>query len=204
MEHLLLDEVEQLHTENAEWQALNVAWATAHPELADGWKPEHRRKHDHGGGNWCDLCNNDNCVDIAHAEPPPDLRDGDVFLRVLTESMAHILFDDDLRQWGAAIPRTVTNWNWLYGDDPAEALARALICNEGAYMKKTNKAQCKVCKEIIESKHRHDFQVCKCWRERGDGVGGIAVDGGLDYLRRVGNLDNFIELSEGWDDDRNV
>ena len=50
-----------------------------------------------------------------------------------------------------------------------------------------NKAQCKICKDIIESTHRHDFVRCKC--------GEIFVDGGIDYLRRgAGDLDNIIEL----------
>lgn len=52
----------------------------------------------------------------------------------------------------------------------------------------TNKAQCKICKSIIESKHRHDWVSCKCEA--------IFVDGGKDYLRRGGSLENIIELSE--------
>lgn len=52
-----------------------------------------------------------------------------------------------------------------------------------------NKAQCKLCGDIIESKHGHDFVRCKC--------GEIAVDGGRSYLRRAaGDLSNIIELSE--------
>ena len=51
-----------------------------------------------------------------------------------------------------------------------------------------NKIQCKKCKDIIESKHVHDFKWCACKS--------IAVDGGLEYLRRVGNLEDIIELSE--------
>ena len=51
-----------------------------------------------------------------------------------------------------------------------------------------NKIQCKKCKDIIESKHVHDFKWCSC--------GAVAVDGGLEYLRRVGNLEDIIELSE--------
>ena len=52
----------------------------------------------------------------------------------------------------------------------------------------TNKVKCKKCGDIIESKHRHDFKYCKC--------GSIAVDGGHDYLRRIGSLEDYIELSE--------
>lgn len=38
-----------------------------------------------------------------------------------------------------------------------------------------NAIQCKLCGEVIESKHRHDYVECKC--------GACAVDGGHDYLR---------------------
>lgn len=34
----------------------------------------------------------------------------------------------------------------------------------------------------------NDFKFCKC--------GAVAVDGGFDYLRRCGNLENIEELSE--------
>ena len=51
-----------------------------------------------------------------------------------------------------------------------------------------NKIQCKKCKDIIESKSVHDFKWCSCKS--------VAVDGGLEYLRRVGNIEDIIELSE--------
>lgn len=38
-----------------------------------------------------------------------------------------------------------------------------------------NRAQCRDCGDIIESKHRHDFVRCHC--------GAIFIDGGLDYMR---------------------
>ena len=41
-----------------------------------------------------------------------------------------------------------------------------------------NAVICNKCDEFIFSAHRHDFRECKC--------GNIAVDGGQDYLRRVG------------------
>lgn len=53
---------------------------------------------------------------------------------------------------------------------------------------KVNKARCKKCGDVIESKFRHDFQSCKC--------GAIFVDGGRDYCRRGGNSEDFEELSE--------
>jgi len=51
-----------------------------------------------------------------------------------------------------------------------------------------NKAQCVKCGDIIESIYRHDFKSCKC--------GAIFVDGGRDYLRRGGEFEDIIELSE--------
>ena len=51
-----------------------------------------------------------------------------------------------------------------------------------------NKAQCKKCSDIIESKHVYDFKWCSCKS--------IAVDGGLEYIRRLGNLQETIELSK--------
>lgn len=51
-----------------------------------------------------------------------------------------------------------------------------------------NKAQCKKCKDIIESKDTNDLKRCTC--------GSIAVDGGLEYIKRIGNPDDVIELSE--------
>ena len=60
----------------------------------------------------------------------------------------------------------------------------------GNIMKKilVNKIKCKKCGDIIESKSVHDFKRCKC--------GAVAVDGGHDYLKRCGNLEDFEELSE--------
>jgi len=51
-----------------------------------------------------------------------------------------------------------------------------------------NRAQCKECKDIVTSYHVHDYVQCKC--------GLIAVDGGLEYIRRVGVLGNMIEMCE--------
>ena len=40
----------------------------------------------------------------------------------------------------------------------------------------TNKIKCKLCGDVIESKHHYDFKSCSC--------GACSVDGGTDYLRR--------------------
>jgi hypothetical protein len=50
-----------------------------------------------------------------------------------------------------------------------------------------NMARCVKCGDVIESKHRHDFVWCKC--------GAISVDGGKDYLKRVGELQYVEEMS---------
>ena len=53
----------------------------------------------------------------------------------------------------------------------------------------SNKAQCRLCGDIIESTHRHMLQRCSCKS--------ITVDGGQDYLRRLfKNIEDIIELSE--------
>jgi hypothetical protein len=52
-----------------------------------------------------------------------------------------------------------------------------------------NRAQCRLCGDVVESKHRWDFVWCQC--------GEIAVDGGDAYIKRTAkNFDNLIELSE--------
>ena len=56
-----------------------------------------------------------------------------------------------------------------------------------------NELICKKCNDVIYSKHRHDFNYCKC--------GSVAVDGGLSYLRRVGNVAESIERSMSIDEE---
>jgi len=55
----------------------------------------------------------------------------------------------------------------------------------------TNKAKCLICGEVIESKHRHDFQCCSC--------GNLCVDGGQDYFKRtLQEPGTYQELSDGY------
>ena len=50
-----------------------------------------------------------------------------------------------------------------------------------------NAIRCKICGDIIESKSVHDFKYCSC--------GKCAVDGGHDYLRGCGNVEDWEDLS---------
>ena len=51
----------------------------------------------------------------------------------------------------------------------------------------SNKIKCKKCGDIIESKSTNDYKRCSC--------GDVAVDGGKDYLKRIGKEEDYIELS---------
>lgn len=51
-----------------------------------------------------------------------------------------------------------------------------------------NRIKCLKCGDIIESEHRHYYKTCSC--------GACAVDGGHDYLRRYGNLEDWEDMSE--------
>lgn len=50
-----------------------------------------------------------------------------------------------------------------------------------------NCIRCKQCLERIESTHVHEFIMCAC--------GKVGVDGGHEYLRRLGSLEDYEELS---------
>lgn len=43
--------------------------------------------------------------------------------------------------------------------------------------------KCKKCGDILQSKYRHDFQMCKC--------GSCYIDGGDDYCRVGGKKENI-------------
>lgn len=57
----------------------------------------------------------------------------------------------------------------------------------------SNQVECLKCGDKPFSQHRHQMKACEC--------GSIAVDGGTSYLRRVGNLNAYKDISIEWDGD---
>lgn len=51
-----------------------------------------------------------------------------------------------------------------------------------------NIIKCNLCGDEIESIHRHDFKWCKCKS--------VANDGGTCYLKRLGDLNNWTDISQ--------
>lgn len=51
----------------------------------------------------------------------------------------------------------------------------------------SNKIKCKKCGNIIESKSTNDYKRCSC--------GTVAIDGGKNYLKRIGNEEDYEEMS---------
>lgn len=51
-----------------------------------------------------------------------------------------------------------------------------------------SKAQCSECKDILESKHRHDFVKCQC--------GQSFLDGGDDYFRGGGYIVPILDTED--------
>lgn len=56
-----------------------------------------------------------------------------------------------------------------------------------------NAVSCLSCGDFIFSMHRHDFVTCTC--------GSISVDGGQEYLRRVGAIEACVDMSWSLPDD---
>lgn len=52
----------------------------------------------------------------------------------------------------------------------------------------SNKIKCKKCGNIIESKSTNNYKRCSC--------GVVVIYGGKDYLKRIGNGEDYEELSE--------
>ena len=46
-----------------------------------------------------------------------------------------------------------------------------------------NRIRCRRCGDIIESTYTHEFVRCSC--------GAVAVDGGREYLRRLGEIEDM-------------
>jgi len=57
-----------------------------------------------------------------------------------------------------------------------------------AYFKTLNYVECRKCRDVIVSLHRHDMVWCSC--------GAIAIDGGEDYTKLTGNKEDFLDPTE--------
>ena len=55
-----------------------------------------------------------------------------------------------------------------------------------------NRIRCRLCGDLLESQTGDDLLLCSC--------GACGVDGGREYLRRVGYEEDYEELSE-WEDE---
>ena len=51
----------------------------------------------------------------------------------------------------------------------------------------SNKIKCKKYGDIIESKSTNEYKRCSC--------GTVAIDGGKDYLKRIGNEEDYEKMS---------
>ena len=51
--------------------------------------------------------------------------------------------------------------------------------------------KCNTCGEELFSLHRHDFKCCHCYFHKKNKKKYVAVDGGDDYLRIIGNEGDF-------------
>jgi len=58
-----------------------------------------------------------------------------------------------------------------------------------------NRVKCLVCGEVLESKYRHDFQMCSCENQ-------TFTDGGTDYFRRGGmDMMKVLSIPDNWTDE---
>jgi hypothetical protein len=70
---------------------------------------------------------------------------------------------------------------------PVDQMMRNSASSVETSMIELNAINCNKCGTLIKSESRHDFVWCPCKS--------VAVDGGKDYLRRVGNPEDWEEKS---------
>ena len=63
----------------------------------------------------------------------------------------------------------------------------ALESDPDDYVIVLNAVGCRKCKSTAISRSRHEFVSCNC--------GDISADGGLEYIRRIGDIKNMISLN---------
>jgi hypothetical protein len=104
-----------------------------------------------------------------------------------------ILFGSIASSAGVSCSRAEVAFCWTWARSENEAVpyrsVNAVMSTPPEVRKvKCNVVRCKRCEDLIESRSTDDFVKCSC--------GACAVDGGLEYLRRLGSPDDWEELSE--------
>lgn len=86
-------------------------------------------------------------------------------------------------------------YQWPWPEEEAEEEEGDWVIHKEYKKLIRNAAKCNNCGDVIESKSVHDWVSCSCFKDELDNKG-IFVDGGLDYCRRGGNLNDYTELGE--------
>lgn len=58
-----------------------------------------------------------------------------------------------------------------------------MVAKRGKHLTAGPKYRCKLCNDVIQSQHQHDFKWCKCKA--------MAIDGGNSYTKLMGNIENM-------------
>lgn len=59
------------------------------------------------------------------------------------------------------------------------------------------KVRCLDCHTVVQSAHRHDLALCRCYDDWGKGVKGIGIDGGGSYFRMMAGEKAKWEIVDG-------
>ena len=101
-------------------------------------------------------------------------------------------------EWNGSQPTSPIRFKHRYSDGSLSLTQKAIgmvlklypELKAGRFGIPRNRIQCRRCKQIIWSRHRHDFVACRC--------GKVAVDGGYDYCSVSGKARDIIYVKESW------
>ena len=108
----------------------------------------------------------------------------------MAESFSATLIEDGDDLFLPLSPELLAELKWRTGDTIRFSEVNGEIVMKKVFYREkiiSNSIICRSCDDVIESKHTHDFKWCKCKL--------VAVDGGKSYLKRTGNLHNFLDVS---------